>query len=238
MMQEKKSDEKVVPFVQNRTKIKSFRQNFPISDELRRNLLVEVFPNFRDYALNKYFDIYKPVLSVFINDHELAFSKRSLLEKNLFWWRILFDASMNVTNCVEEYIFHHHRQLYKGPIIISWLHELNSSTPGFYQIGRKLDDMTFILTNLLTNENINVMIDKDMEIPELDTVVFGTIFPIGANVYHPFTTFFPFNYITRVAIKKNLSRYYRIHKDAGNKYETIIHVLSAMLEIERLFSDF
>lgn len=235
MTQERKSDDNIVRFEQKGTKVKTFRKNFPISEELRRVLLKDVFPDFQEFAINQYFELFQPILMLFVNEHEPPIHKRRLLEENLFWWRIFFDKSMELANCIEEYYLVHYRMYNHNPIINSWLKELNHAKPAFYFVEFKQDDYNYELTDIISREVVHVMVDQTMNTLEKETVVFGTIFPIGANTYFPFTEFYPFDYVTTIAIYNNLKEFFKQHQQLGNNFEITIHALSAMLEIEHIF---
>jgi hypothetical protein len=48
--------EKIVEFAQSVTKTKTFRLDYPVSDDLRQVMVSEVFRDFMIYALDLYYD--------------------------------------------------------------------------------------------------------------------------------------------------------------------------------------
>jgi hypothetical protein len=53
-MMEMKTVEKIIEFVQSGTNKKSFRPDYPVSEELRERMM-DTFSDFMDFTLNSYF---------------------------------------------------------------------------------------------------------------------------------------------------------------------------------------
>lgn len=226
---------KVVEFAQSSTKSKSFRHNYPISEKLRHVMVDEVFRDFNKYAIDRNYQFYLPIMKVFLDDHHVKKEKLPELELNLFWWRLLFDLNLNVTNSVEDYIAKNIKRLSKQPFLISWLRECKRATPKFYRVGDLHNNEVLDVTELLTKETFEVLIEVSQVIsPIKGEIVIGTLLPLGAHLFFPVTDFYHFDYKARVVIAQNLHYYFDKHLKESNIHEAFINVLSAMLQIERM----
>ena len=56
MMRKQETVEKIVEFAQSVTKTKTFRHDYPVSEDLRQVMVSEIFRDFMIYALDLYYD--------------------------------------------------------------------------------------------------------------------------------------------------------------------------------------
>jgi hypothetical protein len=234
-MEEKKDLEKVAIFSQHSTNSKSFRQDYPISSELRQIIVGEVFNDFMRYAMNHYYEQYLPITKVFLDEHEINPDKRSSLEINMFWWRLMYDLDLNISNCVEGFISGNFNRLCKRPFFISWLREFSKAQPKFYEVIEIHYNRFFIVRDILENQAIEVMVYDPIAVPpKLGEIVIGTLLPIGGGIFFPVNDFYHFDFEVRKVIEKNLPIYYDKLLKKSNEHEAFIHVLSAMLQMESI----
>ncbi len=229
--------ENVIEFAQNATNTKTFRNDYPISNELRQIMMGEVFSDFAKYSMEQYYDVYLPISKVFIGDHDLQQEKRESMEINLFWWRLFYDSTMNVANFVEEYIAEHYYSLKKRPILISWLREFTNAMPQFYQVEDNNDEGSVVLTDVLTEKTFNVMANDSQTIPmKQGEIIMGTLLPIGGSLFFPATAFYHFDFHANIAIAINVKYYYEMYSNISDIHEAFIHILSAVLQVEKILS--
>jgi hypothetical protein len=228
--------EKVVEFVQSETKTKTFRLDYPVSEELRDVMVTEVFRDFMIYATDLYYAEYFPTLKEYVDEHEPKMEKRETLVKNLFWWRILFESSMNLKeSCIEDYISENYPSLRKRTFMISWLKECGKAFPKFYYVGYKYNDRVLVLIDILEEKPLDVIVCDPFAIsPKKGEIVMGTLLPLGDGLHFPINDFYHFDFEAREAIAACLHHYYDKYLKNSTIQEAFIHVLSAMLQIERM----
>jgi hypothetical protein len=234
-MEKKGTVEKVVEFAQSETKTKKFRHNHPVSAELRQVMVSEVFSNFIKYALDRYYAENIPMLRDYVDEHDPREEKRQVLEQNLFWWRLLYDTSLNFRgSCVENYIAENYQWLSKRPILISWLKELAKAIPKFYHVGYKYNDRVLVVTDILAVKTLDVIVYDSLAIPpKKGEIVMGTLIPLGDGLFFPIIDFYHFDFEARKEIAVHIGYYYDKYLKTSTMHEAFIHVLSAMLQIER-----
>ncbi len=126
-----RTTEKVVPFAQSTFSAKAFRHDYPVSDDVKEELLLEVYKDFTHFLLKRYFAVYQEMLSEFIDDHQPRKEKRQALEHNLFWWKLMYDSAGADVTFTEDYIAENDQQLHNKPLITSWLLEWDKAIPKF-----------------------------------------------------------------------------------------------------------
>ncbi|WP_078381937.1 hypothetical protein [Sutcliffiella halmapala] len=237
-MKKKNTIENVVNFVQSESKVKEFRHDLPISHELKEVLLTKVFGECAKGIVSEYFDQCQETLGEFIDDHHPSEEKRSSLEHNLFWWRILYEVSQGMEmTFVESYIAKNYTDLKDKPLIISWLMEWEKAVTKFYYVGHTFNDQVLILVDTLTGEPVDVIIyDRFATPPKQGEIVMGTLLPIGDSLYFPIIDFYHFDYEAREPIAKHIKHYYDKHLKVSTLQEAFIHVLSAVLQIEHIIA--
>lgn len=238
MNEERVTNEKVIKFEQSESNTKIFRHDYPVSDELRKVMVNEVFTDYMKFAFERYYNEFFSLLREFAENHHLEGEKRDELVHNLFWWRLLYDSSSNLgLSCIEEYIAVHYHSLRKRPILISWLRECDKVVPKFYHVGYKFNDRVLVVTDFLTEKTLNVIVHDPLAIPpKKGEIVMGTLIPLGDNLFFPIIDFYHFSYEARRDIAMNLHHYFYKHLKTSPMHEAFIHVLSAMLQIERFIT--
>lgn len=236
MEQEKEPVEKVAEFAQSESKAKQFRHDYPISDELRQVLLTEEFRDFTWYVLERNFAEYRLMFQEYIDEHCADAEKRQALELNLFWWQVIYHSNQDDSmSCVEDYIAENIHRLNNKPLITSWLREWDKAVPKFYHVGYKYNDRVLVVTDMLTAKTIDVMVyDPTAVPPKTGEIVMGTLIPIGDGLYFPIIDFYHFDYASRKEIAGTFHHHHKKHMKNATIYEAFIHVLSVLLQIERL----
>ena len=233
-MKENRATENVVPFVQSASSGKTFRHDYPISDELREELLLDVFKDFTHYLIDRYAALYREGLCEFIDDHHPQTEKRQALESNLFWWKLMYDSDGAEVTFAEDYIEENRHKLHKKPLIASWLKEWDKAIPKFYYVGYKYNDRVLVVVDMLTNETLDVMVyDPTAVPPKKGKIVMGTLIPIGDALYFPIIDFYHFDLEASKDLAGPIVHNYEKHSETSN-YEAFIHVLSVALQIERI----
>jgi hypothetical protein len=232
------TDEKVLEFVQSDPKAKTFRINYSVSEKLREVMVNEVLRDFMLYASNLYYANHFPILKEYADEHHSKIEKRETLIENLFWWRIFFESSMNYTeNCIDDYINDHYHLLRKSPLLLSWLRECGKATPKFYFVGYKYTDHVLVLIDILEEKPLDVIVCDPFAIPpKKGEIVMGTLFPLGGGLHTVLNDFYHFDYEARKPIAACIHHYYNKYLKNSSMQEAFIHVLSAMLQIERMVS--
>jgi hypothetical protein len=236
MMVKKETVEKVVEFAQSETKTKTFRHDYPVSEDLRQVMVGEVFSDFMKFALDRYYVEYLPILKEYVDEHHPREEKRQVLVQNLFWWRIFYDSSQTFRgSCVEDYIAENFNWLRKRPIMISWLRECAKAIPKFYYVGYKYNEHVLVVINTLEEKPIDIIVYDPLAIPpKKGEIVMGTLIPLGDGLHFPIIDFYHFDFDARQYIAMHLHFYYDKYMKNSTMHEAFIHVLSAMLQIERL----
>jgi hypothetical protein len=235
-MARKVTIEKVVPFAQSEKNAKKFRNDLPVSDELRKVMLNEVMLDFMKYAWECCYLEYLPILKEYVKDHDPKEEKQYGLVKNLFWWKIFYESSQNFRNSfIEDYITDHYSKLSKTPILISLLRECQKSISKFYFVGYKFNDYNLVVMDILDEKPLNVTILDPLAIaPRQGEIVMGTLLPLGYGLFTPIIDFYHFDYEARKDIVMCIHHYHDQHLNTSSMHDAFIHVLSAMLQIERL----
>jgi hypothetical protein len=237
-LKRKETDEKVIDFVQTATNSKIFRPDYPVSDELREEMVSKVFCDFMKYAIDRYYDQNITILEEYVADLQIRDEKWYNLLHNLFWWRLFYESSQNNrTSIIEEYIAENFQSLSKKPILISWLRECDRVVTKFYYIGYKFNDRFLVAIDILTEETLEIMVFDPLAIPpKQGEIAFGTLIPLGGGSYFPIIDFYHFDFGARQEIADHLKYYYDMHLKTSPMHEVFIYVLTAMLQIERFVS--
>lgn len=237
-MEKNETVEKVVEFAQSENKTKIFRPDHPVSDELRKVMVNEVFKDFMEYTWDHYFTACLPILEEYVEDHKPKKEKRQILLKNLFWWKIFYDSSRNLReSCLEDYIEENNHWLSKRPILISWLRECGKAIPKFYFVGHKYTNRVLVLIDMLEEKPLDVIVCDPYAVQsKKGEIVMGTLIPLGGGLFFPINDFYHFDFKARQEIAMHLHYYYDKHLKSSTLHEAFIHVLSAMLQIEKIVS--
>jgi hypothetical protein len=237
-MEKEQTVEKVLEFVQSDPKAKIFRLNYSVSEELREVMVNEVLRDFMVYASNLYYADQFPILKEYADEHHTKIEKRETLVENLFWWRIFFESSMNYTDsCIDNYVAENYHLLIKRPLLLSWLRECGKATPKFYFVGYKYNDRVLVLIDILEEKPLDVIVCDPFAIPpKKGEIVMGTLFPLGGGLYSVFNDFYHFDYDAREPIAACIHHYYNNYLKNSTMQEAFIHVLSAMLQIEKWYT--
>ncbi|QKY70782.1 hypothetical protein [Lentibacillus sp. CBA3610] len=233
-MKQNRTTEKVVPFTQSASRGKTFRHDYPISDEMREELLLDVFKDFTHFLVDRYSALYQEDLREFIDDHHPRTEKRQALESNLFWWKLMYDSDDAEVTFTEDYIEDNRHNLHKKPLISSWLKEWDKAVPKFYYVGYKYNDRVLVVVDMLTNETLDVIVyDPTAVPPNKGEIVMGTLIPIGDALHFPINDFYHFDVEASQDLARPIVHNYEKHSEAST-YEAFIHVLSVALQIERI----
>ncbi|OIK09228.1 hypothetical protein BIV60_24655 [Bacillus sp. MUM 116] len=235
MIEVKETVDKVVDFVQSVTNTKNFRPDYPVSDELRHELM-EIFRDFMNYALKRYFHVFAPILEEFVEEHETREEKKDILLHNLFWWRILYDSCQNFSeSCMADYLAENYIRFSKCPAIISWLKVSWKVFPKFYYVGYKYNDRFFVVVDILTEKTFDVLVCDPLAIPpEKGEIMMGTLITLGDGLHSPIVDFYHFDYEATKEIAIHIPFYFEKHSKSSTMQEAFLHILSAMLQIEKL----
>lgn len=239
MASREETNKSVIEFSQTKTRTKRFRHDYPISIEIKEELLTVVLKDFASYVVQCHYEMHQSVFKEYIDEHLQKKEKRSALEENLFWWQMIYNANLDVElSCVEDYISLNHFVLCKKPLVISWLREWDRAMPKFYYVGDKHNDRGLVLVDILKNEIIDVIVYDPLAITATKgEVVMGTLIPIGDGVYFPVIDFYHFNLETSKYIVQNLRFYYENNFKKGTMLEAFIQVLSIVLQIEEIIEN-
>lgn len=233
-MKKRNKKNKVLKFVQTDSHSKVFRQDHPMSDQLREKIVGELTNDFIKYAIEQNYMSYCPPLVEYVVDHHTKKEKQEILLNNLFWWRLLYEAHVrHDEGCVGAYIAENNYSLRKRPILLSWLREWKKAVPKFYYVGYKYNDRVFVVVDILEEKMLDVVVYAPHPIsPKTGNIIMGTLIPIGDGLYFPVVDFYHFEFEAREAIAKNLLHHYNKHLTTSTMYEAFIHVLSVVLQIE------
>ncbi|MDR6999764.1 hypothetical protein J2Y67_002219 [Neobacillus niacini] len=231
----KETVDKVIEFAQSETNTKSFRPDYPVSEELRESMM-DTFSDFMYFTLDAYFNEVAPILEEYVEELKTREEKKDILLHNLFWWRILYDAIYNYSeSCIAEYLAEKNHELDSRAVIVSWLKESWKASPKFYYVGYKFNDRFFVVVDILTEKTIDVLVCDPLATPPKNgEIVMGTLIPLGNGLHAPIVDFYHFDYKARIEIVRHLHYYYNRYSKNLTPHETFLHVLSAMLQIERL----
>lgn len=239
-MNNQQAVENVVPMVQSEKTAKTFRMNYPVSEKLREEMVNGVFRDFMNYCLNEYYnDENLSELIEFVEDHDPKEDKKQALLDNLFWWQITCQYELNnqKRNCIHDYIAEHRIYFYNRPFMTSWLRECGNVVPKFYFIGHQFNDRYFIAIDILTRESLQVIVcDPNAVTPKNGELIAGILLPLGGDLYFPIVDFYHFDYKSREEMASCLQHHYKKYLKNSTMHEAFLHVLSIMLQIERIIS--
>ncbi len=224
----------VVGFAQSATHSGEFKNDLPISEELKVELLTEIYNDFVREVVGVHFKDFQELMQEYFDEHEIPEEKRHSLEHNLFWWKVLYQASNGIEiQFVQEYIAKNYSVLKHKPLIISWLKKWEKATTKFYYVGYKYNDRTLVLIDILTEETLDVVVyDRNATPPQKGEIVVGTLLPIGNGQYFPILDFYHTDYEAREHIATLLQPYYQRYPKNSTEQEAFLHVLSAVLQVE------
>ncbi|MED4205472.1 hypothetical protein [Neobacillus mesonae] len=235
-----KKQDTVFELVQSDMCAKRFRRDYPVSEELRETMVTEIFPDFKAFALDQYYDDENlDIFQEFIDDIKPQLEKQKNLLDNLFWWKLFYEATeKSGRNCMEDYIGDHHFTLRNRPFFASWLRECVRMVPKFYFIGTKVNERYFIAVDILNQQTLEVIVpDLKLVPPKKGEIAVGTLMPLGGSLYFPISDFYRFNYEAREAIASCFHHHYEKHSKNATQHEAFLHVLSVMLQIEKIIHD-
>ncbi|MET3696640.1 hypothetical protein SAMN05877753_103115 [Bacillus oleivorans] len=107
--------------------------------------------------------------------------------------------------------------------------------PIFYYVGHKFNDRVFVVVDMAEEKTLDVMVCDPLAIaPKTGEIVMGTLLPLGDELYFPIMDFYHFDFEAREELARYFHYYYDKYSKSSNVHETFIHVLSSMLQIERL----
>lgn len=238
MKQNKKTVKKVAAFAQSEAKAKQFRYNYPVTDELKREMLTEIFPDLAKYVMEQNYAENYPMLREYADEHHLSEDKRDVVVHHIRWWQILYQANQDGgADCVEDYIAENHDKLRNKPLITAWLREWNKAIPKFYYVGHKHNDRVLVVVEMLAKETLDVIVyDPTAVPPKKGEIVMGILLPLGDALYFPIIDFYHFDLEAREEIVRHLHHYYDKHLKDSTMLEAFIHVFSITLQIEQLVS--
>ncbi|WP_442598605.1 hypothetical protein [Neobacillus sp. D3-1R] len=237
-MKRKGTDENVMEFVQTASNSKKFRPDYSVSQELREEMVNEVFRDFMKYALDLYYEDNIPILEEILADLHVREEKLQGLMQNIFWWRLFYESHQKKgTSIIEDYITENHHWLRKKPILISWLRECDKVISKFYFIGYTFNERVFVAVDMLAEETLDVIVfDPHATPPIKGEIAFGTLIPLGGGLFFPITDFYHFDFEARQEIANHLHYYFDKHLKTSPMHEAFIYVLTAMLQIEKMVS--
>ncbi|MGG3563217.1 hypothetical protein ABES03_16630 [Neobacillus rhizosphaerae] len=238
-MQRQKAVKNVFELVQSDLKAKTFRTDYPVSEELRQVMVDEYIRDFMIYAIDEYYhDENLSILKELVDDLQPSKEKRQGLLDNLFWWHILYQSTRKPKlRCMDDYIAQKKHLLRVEPFISSWLKECNSAVPKFYYVGHKYNDRAFVAIDILAEETMDVVVYDPSAVPvKRGEFIAGTLLPLGGGLFFPIVDFYHFNYEAREAIACCIHHHYEKYLETSTLHEAFIHVLSVMLQIERIKS--
>lgn len=237
MKNKKEIPDHVVKFAQSLTSSKQFRHDYPLSDELRYTLLSEVLRDFVTFTYERYFPENYSLLEEYIDEHYPREEKRETLEQNLIWWQLLYQASLHAEkDFIESYIFENYQKLNNKPLIIAWLREWKKVLPKFYYVGYKYNDQVLVLLDMYTTETLDVVVYDPLAIPpKKGEIVMGILIPLGDALYFPIIDFYHFDLEASQDIAGHFNNSYEKHLKDSTHLESFIHILSEVLQIERIF---
>lgn len=236
MKHKKKINDGVAEFAQSLSNSKQFRHDYPISDELRKELVSEVFSDLVKFSFEHHYPENHLLLEEYVEEHYPREEKRVALEHNLLWWQMLYNASQHFEmNFIESYISANHQKLNNKPLIISWLREWKKALPKFYYVGYKYNDRVLVLMDMLSTETLDVIVYDSLAIPpKKGEIVMGTLIPLGDALYFPIIDFYHFDIEASQEIARHVNSSFDRHLKTSTHLESFIHILSEVLQIERM----
>lgn len=238
MKNKRKAPDRVVEFAQSLSSSKQFRHDYPLSDELRKVLLSEVFKDLVQFSFKQHYPANHLLLEEYVEEHYPREEKREGLEHNLLWWQMLYNASLHSEmNFIEDYISKNYQKLNNKPLIISWLREWKKVLPNFYYVGYKYSDHVLVLVDMLSTKTLDVIVYDSLAVPsKKGEIVMGTLIPLGDALYFPIIDFYHFDLEASQDIAHHITNSYDKHLRTSTHLESFIHILSEALQIERIIS--
>lgn len=238
-MKLKENVRNVFELVQADLKAKTFRPDYPVSEEIRQLMVDEFIRDFMIYAFDEYYhDENLSLLEELVDDHEPRIEKRQGLIDNLFWWHLLYQSTRQPKlRCMEDYLAQKKHLLRNKPFITSWLKECNRAVPKFYFVGHKYNDRAFVAIDIMAEETMDVIVNDPTAVPvKKGEIVAGTLLPLGGGLFFPIVDFYHFDYKAREAMASCIHHHYERYLKTSTLHEAFIHVLSVMLQIEKIIS--
>ncbi|MGM0904759.1 MAG: hypothetical protein ACQEXB_27325 [Bacillota bacterium] len=234
-MKNRKVGQNLVTMVQTEEKAKTFRMDYPVSEDLRVKMVNEVFSDFSAFVYEEFYNNETlMILKEFVEESNPSLLKRQSLLDNLFWWQILYQSAQNTVSCVEEYVSMKFDRFRNKPFMTSWLRKCDKTVPNFYLIGEKFTDYHFLVVDLLTQDVLEVFVcHSNAILPKRGEIVAGSLLPLGGGLYFPVVDFYRFDYEAREAICSCFHHHYEKYSKSSSPHETFLHVISVMLQIEK-----
>ena len=238
-MQKQKAVKNVLELVQSDWKAKTFRSDYPVSEDLREVMVNEYIRDFMIYAIDEYYhDENLSLLKELVDDLQPSKEKHQGLLDNLFWWDLLYQSTRKPKlRCMDDYIAQKNHMLRNKPFITSWLKECNRAVPKFYYVGHTYNDRAFVAIDVLAEETMDVVIYDPTACPvKKGEFIAGTLLPLGGGLFFPIVDFYHFDYQAREAMASCIHHHYEKYLKTSTLHEAFIHVLSVMLQIEKIIS--
>lgn len=222
----------VIQFAQTISRTRKFRHDYPITKELQKLLVLDVYSDFVKYMLGRFYFEAKPFIDEFTVFHPTTEKKTPLLVNNLFWWYAL-NQEIDGHQAIEEYIQKQKYHYRKKSIIPAWLREWNKAVPKFYQVVYRYNDNALVLMDIFEKKPLDVNIyDHEAVAAKEGEIVAGTLIPIGNSLYFPIIDFYHFDIEATEEIITHILLYYEQYNDINSMHQFFLHLLSIALQVE------
>ncbi|MFD2654892.1 hypothetical protein [Gracilibacillus thailandensis] len=231
-----KNEKDGIQFSQSRARTVKFRHNKGMSEELRGELLTNVYLKFVKYAYEKYLPDLIPAFEEFANDYHVPFHKQDPIIENLFWWRLAYEVKLNPSfNCFQDFVNENKRYFQKWPILRSWFQEWRTVMPKYYFIGNQFGANAFVAVDIETEKTLEIFLPlPTFPAPKPGSIAVSTLLPFCDSLYFPIGLFYQFDMSAREDVAQHLRHYQEQLYDEEDRYEVFMRIFSSLLQVEEI----
>ncbi|WP_208592082.1 hypothetical protein [Gracilibacillus suaedae] len=223
-------------FSKKRARSVKFRHDKTMSEDLRGELLTNVYLKFVQYTYQQYLGDLLPAFEEFADDCFAPPNKQEPIVENLFWWRLAYEVKLNPSfNCFQDFVNENNSYFERFPVLKSWFEHWQHVIPSYYYIGNKFGANAFVAVNIETEKTVEIFLPvPTIPAPKQGSIVVATLLPYCDSLYFPIGLFYEFDGRARVDIARHLRLYQEQLSDEDDKYEVFVRMFSSLLKVEAI----
>ncbi|TFE02316.1 hypothetical protein [Jeotgalibacillus salarius] len=223
-----------VVFEQARADSKIFRTEYPLSKELRRQFIKNVYGKLDHYVLKQSVTGMYPDFLKFARICEARPEKEEHAAQLFYWWRLLNDAHKNPSsNIFSEFHYEHFTFFKKHPIFLSWLNLAKQVCPDFYYVAEGITPHSCYLIQLKDRKIIKMMLPgSNQSLPQNGTVISATLLPFSSQLHLPIAMY-QFEEAATEDIVAILKHFHIEMKDEIDPYQVWLKIFKSLLLVEK-----
>ncbi|MGP4071320.1 hypothetical protein ACTWQB_02055 [Piscibacillus sp. B03] len=229
----------VYEFMQNSTSTKTYRHDYPMTEELMDELLGEVYLPIYKQTYFHHYENAKDRLLRFVREHEVPNTKQEKVIDLVFWWKILYEMQHDEDfDEVYQYKVSHQAFLNKRPILSSWLKEWYKIYPKFYYVSDQFALNGSFAVDCEKQTITEILFPHPMiQPPKKYSIIVAILLPYCDSLYFPLCDYYVFDDKVKREIAPNINFLYQELDGKDHKLDQFMHMFSSVLRLEQLYLD-